>query len=171
MHCSTRCSWTTPNYLDSFTTLSSSSSSTLNSSFRYSLRTALTKGHRFVACSLHHHSSSSSSSSTASSSSPPLIPNVTPGSKLRTTTTVNKDESQSIQNPTRDNKGTRSFKSLFGKRHLWRRNLFASKKVRSIILLNIISLVYGNLTLLSFLLNIVTYFAISFYYPKYSCSI
>ncbi|KAF8378620.1 hypothetical protein HHK36_029967 [Tetracentron sinense] len=37
-----------------------------------------------------------------------------------------------------------SFKSLFGKRPLWRRILFASTKVRSIILLNVITIVYGE---------------------------
>lgn len=37
-----------------------------------------------------------------------------------------------------------TFKSLFGKRALWRRILFASKKVRSIILLNVITLVYAS---------------------------
>lgn len=41
-------------------------------------------------------------------------------------------------------KQTLNFKSLFGKRALWRRILFASTKVRSIILLNVITLVYGN---------------------------
>ncbi|XP_074330944.1 uncharacterized protein LOC141668142 [Apium graveolens] len=37
-----------------------------------------------------------------------------------------------------------TFKSLFGKRALWRRILFASKKLRSIILLNVITLVYAS---------------------------
>ncbi|KAK1592806.1 hypothetical protein Q3G72_030674 [Acer saccharum] len=37
-----------------------------------------------------------------------------------------------------------SLKSLFGKRSLWRRILFASTKVRSIILLNVITIVYGK---------------------------
>ncbi|KAK2971338.1 hypothetical protein RJ640_026055 [Escallonia rubra] len=37
-----------------------------------------------------------------------------------------------------------SFKSLFGKRALWRRILFASTKVRSIILLNVITLIYAS---------------------------
>ena len=37
-----------------------------------------------------------------------------------------------------------SFKSLFGKRSVWRRILFASKKVRSIILLNAITVVNGK---------------------------
>ncbi|CAI9296881.1 unnamed protein product [Lactuca saligna] len=37
-----------------------------------------------------------------------------------------------------------NFKSLFGKRALWRRIFFASKKVRSIILLNVITLVYAS---------------------------
>lgn len=37
-----------------------------------------------------------------------------------------------------------SFKSLFGKRALWRRTFFASKKVRSIILLNAITIIYAS---------------------------
>ncbi|KAK1567986.1 hypothetical protein Q3G72_019007 [Acer saccharum] len=37
-----------------------------------------------------------------------------------------------------------SLKSLFGKRSLWRRILFASTKVRSIILLNVITIVYAS---------------------------
>ncbi|KAL5763279.1 hypothetical protein ACOSP7_019543 [Xanthoceras sorbifolium] len=37
-----------------------------------------------------------------------------------------------------------SFKSLFGKRSLWRRILFASTKVRSIILLNVITIIYAS---------------------------
>ncbi|BFG17222.1 hypothetical protein CerSpe_034960 [Prunus speciosa] len=39
---------------------------------------------------------------------------------------------------------TLSFKSFFGKRSLWRRIFFASKKVRSIILLNVITVVYAS---------------------------
>ncbi|XP_057765927.1 uncharacterized protein LOC130986511 [Salvia miltiorrhiza] len=37
-----------------------------------------------------------------------------------------------------------SFKSLFGKRALWRNIFFASKKVRSIILLNVITIIYAS---------------------------
>ncbi|KAL3824234.1 hypothetical protein ACJIZ3_020263 [Penstemon smallii] len=37
-----------------------------------------------------------------------------------------------------------SFESLFGKQALWRRILFASRKVRSIILLNVITVVYAS---------------------------
>ncbi|KAL8471041.1 hypothetical protein ACS0TY_033565 [Phlomoides rotata] len=37
-----------------------------------------------------------------------------------------------------------SFKSLFGKRALWRRIFFASQKVRSIILLNVITVIYAS---------------------------
>ncbi|KAL0424630.1 UNVERIFIED_CONTAM: hypothetical protein Sradi_0997800 [Sesamum radiatum] len=36
-----------------------------------------------------------------------------------------------------------SFKSLFGKRASWRRILFASRKVRSLLLLNVITIIYG----------------------------
>lgn len=41
-------------------------------------------------------------------------------------------------------KQTLTLKSLFGKRALWRRILFASTKVRSIILLNVITLIYAS---------------------------
>lgn len=37
-----------------------------------------------------------------------------------------------------------SFKSLFARRALWRRIFFASKKVRSILLLNVITIIYGK---------------------------
>ncbi|XP_034911173.1 uncharacterized protein [Populus alba] len=37
-----------------------------------------------------------------------------------------------------------NFKTLFGKKYLWRRILFASRKVRSIILLNVITVVYAS---------------------------
>ncbi|KAK6157596.1 hypothetical protein DH2020_011844 [Rehmannia glutinosa] len=37
-----------------------------------------------------------------------------------------------------------TFKSLFGKRALWRRIFFASQKVRSIILLNVITIIYAS---------------------------
>lgn len=37
-----------------------------------------------------------------------------------------------------------TFKSFLGTRSSWRRTLFASKKVRSIILLNVITIVYGK---------------------------
>lgn len=43
-----------------------------------------------------------------------------------------------------------SFKSLFGKRALWRRIFFASQKVRSIILLNVITIIYGKVLKLVF---------------------
>lgn len=44
-----------------------------------------------------------------------------------------------------------SVKSLFGRRSLWRRILFASKRVRSVILLNVITIVYGKLVILFYL--------------------
>lgn len=45
--------------------------------------------------------------------------------------------------PAKNKQTALTYKSLFGKRALWRRILFASKKVRSIILLNVITLIYG----------------------------
>lgn len=37
-----------------------------------------------------------------------------------------------------------TFKSFFGRRSSWRRTLFASKRIRSVILLNVITIVYGK---------------------------
>lgn len=42
-----------------------------------------------------------------------------------------------------------SFKDIFERRSLWRRIFFASKKVRSIILLNVITVIYGNYAFIS----------------------
>ncbi|XP_024047657.1 uncharacterized protein LOC18053503 isoform X2 [Citrus clementina] len=54
-----------------------------------------------------------------------------------------KNDVTSVSN-SKDGVRARGFKSLFGKRSLWRRILFASKKVRSIILLNAITVVYAS---------------------------
>ncbi|KAH9794691.1 Integral membrane protein DUF6 containing protein [Citrus sinensis] len=54
-----------------------------------------------------------------------------------------KNDVTSVSN-SKDGVRARSFKSLFGKRSVWRRILFASKKVRSIILLNAITVVYAS---------------------------
>lgn len=56
-----------------------------------------------------------------------------------------------------------SFKSLFEKRALWRRIFFSSKKLRSIILLNAITIVYGKVLNLRFLF-------INFSFYLYYCS-
>ncbi|XP_061366032.1 uncharacterized protein LOC133309286 [Gastrolobium bilobum] len=142
----TLCSCTTPIYLDPFRTTSSSSSySSYSSPFIYSINTSSSKRRRFAACSLHHHSSSSSSPITSSSdprSSKPVILDANPGS-----TPTDNEETRLTQNPTRLSEiRTPSFKSLFGfgERYLRRRILFRSKKVRSIILLNVITFVYAS---------------------------
>lgn len=63
--------------------------------------------------------------------------------------------------------GTRlSFKSLFGKRALWRTLFFASKKVRSIILLNAITIIYG--TVLKFVIFVVFLVSIDFTFHRIS---
>lgn len=63
--------------------------------------------------------------------------------------------------------GTRlSFKSLFGKRALWRTLFFASKKVRSIILLNAITIIYG--TALKFVIFVVFLVSIDFTFHRIS---
>lgn len=43
-----------------------------------------------------------------------------------------------------------TFQSLFGKRAYWRRIFFVSKKVRGIILLNLITIIYGKLLTFDF---------------------
>nr|XP_043608283.1 uncharacterized protein LOC122580075 [Erigeron canadensis] len=58
-------------------------------------------------------------------------------------------ESQHEQSTEKKNKKKKkklnlSYKSLFGRRALWRRIFFASKKLQSIILLNVITLVYAS---------------------------
>lgn len=58
------------------------------------------------------------------------------------------DDGKAFDSPSNNrgfNGGRLRFKSLFGKRALWRRIFFASKKVRSIILLNVITIIYGKL--------------------------
>ncbi|KAK1416057.1 hypothetical protein QVD17_31845 [Tagetes erecta] len=53
-------------------------------------------------------------------------------------------ESVSKKAKLRKKKPNLKYESLFGKRRLWRRIFFASKKVRSILLLNVITLVYAS---------------------------
>ncbi|KAJ1418425.1 EamA domain [Sesbania bispinosa] len=124
------CSSITPIYLDS------SSSYAYSSSFLYKFHT---KRHRFVACSLHHHSSSSSpiTSTSGRRLSKPVILDANPGPIA-----ISENENtRSSPNPTRLCEiRTRTLKSVFGfgKRYLWR------KKVRSIILLNVITFVYAS---------------------------
>lgn len=99
------------------------------------------KRRRFVASATH--SSSPSSSSDARS---------------RSKKGIDFDDYSSSQRKVVDNakkevvlaarkRPTISFKSLFWRRSQWRRILFASKKVRSIILLNVITIIYCKLFL------------------------
>ncbi|GLT78407.1 hypothetical protein SLA2020_499440 [Shorea laevis] len=96
-----------------------------------------TRRRRFITFSLDNASSSSSADSNKSvkieisSPKPAFVPN-----KVENDVPL-----PPSRNPT---KQTLSFRSLFGKRTLWRRILFASKKVRSIILLNAITVVYAS---------------------------
>lgn len=55
------------------------------------------------------------------------------------------EEVSSVDRPrSRKRSATLSLKSLFGRQSLWRRIVFASRKVRSIILLNVITVVYAS---------------------------
>ncbi|KAJ0037995.1 hypothetical protein Pint_22285 [Pistacia integerrima] len=96
------------------------------------------KRRRFVASAAHNSSSSSSSGSNASSISKKRIELDVYGSSQRKIVDNSKNEVVLASRKRR----TISFKSLFGRRSLWRRILFASKKVRSIILLNVITVIY-----------------------------
>ncbi|KAE8022867.1 hypothetical protein FH972_008628 [Carpinus fangiana] len=109
-----------------------------NPSVFFSFHTSLPKRSCIIASSLQDSSSSST-------------PPVAAKAKQRTRKYVNFDNSTSQPNASLVESDTRSlrrpalsFKSLFGKRALWRRIFFASKKVRSIILLNVISIVYAS---------------------------
>ncbi|XP_059448652.1 uncharacterized protein LOC132179877 isoform X2 [Corylus avellana] len=117
------------------------SSSPCNPSVFFSFYTSPLKRPRITASSLHDSSSSSSSSSST----------VAAKAKQRTKKSVTFDNSTSQPNASLVESDTRSlrrsalsFKSLFGRRALWRRIFFASKKVRSIILLNVIAIVYAR---------------------------
>lgn len=114
------------------------SSSPCNHSVFFSFYTSPLKRPRITASSLHD-----------SSSTPPTV---AAKAKQRTKKSVTFDNSTSQPNASLVESDTRSlrrsalsFKSLFGRRALWRRIFFASKKVRSIILLNVIAIVYGKL--------------------------
>ncbi|RDX64894.1 hypothetical protein CR513_56498, partial [Mucuna pruriens] len=89
------------------------------------------KRYRFASCSLHRQSQRHSSSVvTCSSGHGP-----------------ENEKTRSSENPTRlSETRRRSFKSVFGvrQRYLWRRILFPSRKVRSIILLNLITFIYAS---------------------------
>ncbi|CAL0314927.1 unnamed protein product [Lupinus luteus] len=133
-HSPTHCAWTTPTYLHPFTTLSSSSSS-------ISYNSLFLKRRRFFPYSLHRQSSSTSSKpvilAVNSDSEDETQPSQSPTHLSQSPTHLN-------QNPTQIPKERTILKSLFGKRFLWRRVHFASKKVKSIILLNCITLVYAS---------------------------
>lgn len=99
-----------------------------------------TNKHRSSFTFPHNHSSTTCSSSTT--------PNNNARTKLK-----NSDKQFQIreivtkieQLPNKKKKKLNlSYKSLFGKRALWRRIFFASKKVQSIILLNLLTLICGK---------------------------
>ncbi|CAJ1932435.1 unnamed protein product [Sphenostylis stenocarpa] len=121
-----------PFYLDA-----SRNPSRHNSSFLYPF---LTKPHRFPYCSFHgqspRHSSSPITSSSCHRSSKPVIQD------LNSDPTPENEKTRSGKNPTH----ARCFNSVFGfrKPYLLRRILFPSRKVKSIILLNVITFIYAS---------------------------
>ncbi|KAB1205732.1 hypothetical protein CJ030_MR7G028083 [Morella rubra] len=87
----------------------------------------------------------------SSSSTPSSAPPIASTAKQRLSQSVKSDSSTSQPNTLlveSDNRSLTgpaiSFKSLIGRQSLWRRILFPSKKVRSMILLNVITIVYAS---------------------------
>uniref|UniRef100_A0A5B6YQQ3 EamA domain-containing protein n=1 Tax=Davidia involucrata TaxID=16924 RepID=A0A5B6YQQ3_DAVIN len=117
-------------------------SSTFNSSFiLFPFRVIDTKRTRFTIFSCDSSSSSSPSPSSSSDTTNISTKRVRKSVKAITF----EGDSKVFWNRTQSQKRpTLSFKSLFGRRSLWRRILFASTKVRSIILLNVITVVYAS---------------------------
>ncbi|KAM7487737.1 hypothetical protein LguiB_025221 [Lonicera macranthoides] len=99
-------------------------------------------------CFTSFSSASSSSSSTSSSCSASLNNARKGSSKPHKPITVEHGDLLENEVSFTQSKPQRrralTFKSLFARRSLWRRILFASRKVRSIILLNVITLIYAS---------------------------
>lgn len=119
-----KCPLRAPAYSASITTK-------LSPSILFTFHLSPSKRHRLTTFSLHN---SSSLSSPISSRRRPIS-----GVKIQKSKNAivcsasNQKKRQSL-----------NFKTLFGKKYLWRRILFASRKVRSIILLNVITVVYAS---------------------------
>ncbi|XP_011038630.1 PREDICTED: uncharacterized protein LOC105135456 isoform X2 [Populus euphratica] len=110
---------------------SASVTTKLSPSILFTFHLSPSKRHRLTTCSLHN---SNFLSSPISSRRRPIS-----GVKIQKSKNAivcsasNQKKRQSL-----------NFKTLFGKKYLWRRILFASRKVRSIILLNVITVVYAS---------------------------
>ncbi|KAI4357633.1 hypothetical protein L6164_001570 [Bauhinia variegata] len=142
-----RASYSDPFMLSSINSSSSTPNSSYNSSFLYSFQTPYRKRYRFTVCCLPQ---SSSSSSPTPNSGPrlrrPLKLDVSGPKREKNPSGIVKKEVPSAclsQIRTR-RKEPLNFKSFFEKRSLWKRILFASRKVRSLILLNVITVVYAS---------------------------
>ncbi|KAJ9708428.1 hypothetical protein PVL29_000459 [Vitis rotundifolia] len=89
-------------------------------------------------------SSSSSSSSSSSFSCTPIAPKRRPIKSVQLPVFPDNNKPTTFGHNGATKAPTLSLKSLFGRRSLWRRILFASRKVRSIILLNVLTVVYAS---------------------------
>ncbi|KAB5538076.1 hypothetical protein DKX38_015609 [Salix brachista] len=120
------CKWPSraPAYSASITTK-------LSPSISFTFHLSPSKRHRLTTVSIH--SSNSLSSLISSRRSPDSGVKIRKSINAKGCSASNQKKSQSI-----------NFKTLFGKKYLWRRILFASTKVRSIILLNAITVVYAS---------------------------
>ena len=138
-----RWSWK-PNTVHSAFLLSSScyNPSTFDSPHRVIHRR---RGARLTTSSLEDSRSLSSSSSSSSSSSIPTASRRRPMKSIQLPVFSDNNKPSTFGNNDAIKAPTLSLKSLFGRRSLWRRILFASTKVRSIILLNVLTVVYGML--------------------------
>lgn len=89
-------------------------------------------------------SSSSSSSSSSSFSCTPITPKRRPIKSVQLPVLPDNKKPTTFGHNGATKVPTLSLKSLFGRRSLWRRILFASRKVRGIILLNVLTVVYAS---------------------------
>ncbi|XP_054822847.1 uncharacterized protein LOC129321190 [Prosopis cineraria] len=127
---------------------SSSSSSAYTSSFLHSFQSAYAKRHRLISCSFPRPSSppppSSPSNSGLRLSTTDKL-DVSGSKRKKLSNTARREVSSGLSSQIESQKrGYLIFKSFFGKRSLWRRILFASNKLRGIILLNVITIVYAS---------------------------
>ncbi|KAL7090841.1 hypothetical protein ACP275_12G067500 [Erythranthe tilingii] len=103
-----------------------------------------TKRRRIIPWSSNFNYSSSSSCGCGINNGPSNARKKLRRKPVETIAVVSDSENNKVHNFSSNGDERLSFESLFGKRALWRRILFLSPRVRSIILLNAITLVYAS---------------------------
>ncbi|XP_018824708.1 uncharacterized protein LOC108994075 [Juglans regia] len=130
------CNWLVTRTTDSTVYFCSSQP---NPSIFLSFRAGSSKRPRLTTFSLNDSSSCNTPPHIASAANQGLKKTVdSDHSTLQPNTLLVESDTRSLGRP------ALTFKSFFGRRSSWRRTLFASKKVRSVILLNVITIVYAS---------------------------